>query len=75
MLDRAAPVLRRTPVYVDPTAERPISPSQAQDLRDRIARGRSPIFVAVPPAAAASEAGGANQLPSVLGQRVGLAGT
>jgi hypothetical protein len=76
VVDRAAQELRRAPVYVDPAAERPISSSAAQDLRNRIAAGPSPIFVAVLPAAAVAEAGGdVNQLPSVLGQRVGLQGT
>jgi hypothetical protein len=76
VLDRAAQELRRNSVYVDPAAERPISDSAAQALRDRIAGGRSPIFVAVLPASAVSEAGGdPSRLPSVLGQKVSLQGT
>ena len=75
VLDRAGQELRRTPVYVDPAAERAgdVSPPE---LQRKITDGDTPIFVAVLPAAAIAEAGGdAGQLPSTLAQKVGLQGT
>jgi hypothetical protein len=75
VLDQAAQALRRNPVYVDPSAERGREVS-ADTVQRRIASGGSPIFVAVLPSAAVTEAGGdASRLPSVLGQKVGLQGT
>src|SRR4051794_12741605 len=75
VLDRAAQELRRAPVYVDPAAERAGDVS-APELQRKITDGDTPIFVAVLPAAAIAEAGGdAGQLPSTLGQKVGLRGT
>ena len=75
VLDRAAAELRRSSVYVDPAAERAISASEADRLKERIRSGRSPIFVAVLPAAAIGEAGGEARLPEVMATRVGLQGT
>jgi hypothetical protein len=58
-LDRAADALALDPVYVDPGAERAISESDAEDLRQAISESDAgPIYIAVLPAAAAREAGG-----------------
>ncbi|HEX2118030.1 MAG TPA: hypothetical protein VHF91_02510 [Acidimicrobiales bacterium] len=75
VLDRAAQELRRSPVYVDPAAERAGQVS-AERLRERVGRGDGSLFVAVLPAAAASEAGGSVQqsLTTLMG-KVGLRGT
>jgi hypothetical protein len=58
-LDRAAESLRSDPVYVDPDAERAISESEADDLRQEIAREEAgPLYIAILPADTANEAGG-----------------
>ena len=78
VLDRAAAELRRTSVYVDPSADpqRSLSAPAAESLKQRIARGQTPIFVAVLPSSAVDEVGGdANRLPVALAQKVGLQGT
>ena len=78
VLDRAAAELRRSSVYVDPGADpqRTLSASAADGLKQRIARGQTPIFVAVLPTAAVDEVGGnPNELPVVLSRKVGLQGT
>ena len=75
VLDRAAQELRRDPVYVDPAAERAGDVSE-DGLRDRIRRGDRPVFVAVLPGAARSEAGGdLRQLTRTLMDKVGVRGT
>jgi hypothetical protein len=52
LVDRAVEGLRQDPVYVDPQAERALSESEAERLRERIAAAdSSPFFVAVVPAA------------------------
>lgn len=50
-VDTVAAALRKGPVYVDPRAERQLSPAQAATLADRISRADKPLFVAVLPAA------------------------
>ena len=76
LLDRAAEALRRDPVFVDPAAERTISPEEADRIRERIRRGGQPIFVAVLPEAAAAEAGGdPGRLAVALGEATRLRGT
>ena len=58
-IDRAAAALRADEVYVDPAAERRISAEDADRIRDRIeTSGAGPMYVAILPATAASEAGG-----------------
>ncbi len=75
VLDRAAQELRRSPVYVDPAAERAGQVS-AERLRERVGRGDGSLFVAVLPAAATSEAGGdVQQSVRTLMGKVGLRGT
>ena len=75
ILDEAAEELRRDPVYVADGAERSISSSEADELREAIRDGSQPLYVAVLPNAAEAEAGGLNGLPAALGEAVGLRGT
>jgi hypothetical protein len=59
IVDRAATALQSNPVYVDPAAERSITPAQAERLRTAIeTTGHGPIYIAVLPNAALNEAGG-----------------
>jgi hypothetical protein len=67
----AAESLRSDPVYVDPTAERALTDSEAGDLRDAIRDAGTPVFVAVLPASA----GGADEVARRLPEEVGLSGT
>ena len=70
-LEHAAETLRLDPVYVDPDAERAISDSDADDLRELITdEDAGPLYIAVLPASAAREAGG-----SVDGALREIAGT
>jgi hypothetical protein len=75
IVDRAAAALRNNPVYVDPKAEKTISPAEADRLRREIeTKGHGPIYVAILPAAALNEAGGdalgdADELHRRLGAR------
>jgi hypothetical protein len=48
-VDRAAQALRQDPVFVDPSAERALSASDAVRLRDQIRASGQPIFVAILP--------------------------
>jgi hypothetical protein len=59
VIDRAAQALQSDPVYVDPDAEKAISSSDAERIRQAITDKRAgPMYVAILPAAAADEAGG-----------------
>ena len=59
IIDRAVQELASDPVYVDPTAELAISDAAATDLRERISQtGAGPMYIAILPERAASEAGG-----------------
>jgi len=74
-LDAAASALKSNPVFVDGGAERARDVDQDR-IRALIRRGDTPVFVAVLPASAVSEAGGdVNRLPAALAERVGLRGT
>jgi hypothetical protein len=76
VLDTAATELQKDPVYVSPDAEKPISGSQADDLRRTIKDGSQALYIAVLPTAAEGEAsGGLNGLPEALYNAVGLQGT
>ncbi|MEY2478254.1 MAG: hypothetical protein QOG87_3569 [Actinomycetota bacterium] len=75
IIERAAQALKTDNVYVDPAAERKISDSEADDLRQQIRDSNVPIFIAILPAAAIAEAGDANQVPVALQTATGLAGT
>jgi hypothetical protein len=59
IIDRTATALQSNPVYVDPSAEKSITPAQAEQLRTEIeTKGHGPIYIAVLPKAALDEAGG-----------------
>jgi len=59
IVDRATTALQNNPVYVDPAAEKTITPAQAEQLRTEIeTKAHGPVYVAVLPNAALSEAGG-----------------
>jgi hypothetical protein len=59
VIDRAVASLRSDPVYVDARAERAIGDAAADRLRERIdGAGAGPIYVAILPTQAQSEAGG-----------------
>jgi hypothetical protein len=59
IVDRAATALQSNPVYVDPSAEKTITPAQAEQVRTEIeTKGHGPIYIAVLPNAALNEAGG-----------------
>ncbi|MDQ3856872.1 MAG: hypothetical protein M3327_00240 [Actinomycetota bacterium] len=58
-IDRAVAALREDEVYVDPAAERRISGEDADRIRERIdGSSAGPVYVAILPAKAATEAGG-----------------
>jgi len=58
-LSRAADALRDSSVYVDPEAERALTPDEASRVRALIARNDAgPMYVAVLPSSARDEAGG-----------------
>ena len=73
IIDRTATALQSNPVYVDPSAEKSITPAEAERLRTEIeTKGHGPIYIAVLPNAALDEAGGdavgvANELHRQLG--------
>lgn len=67
----AAEGLRSDPVFVDPAAERGLSESEADDLREQIRSSGTAIFVAVLPASA----GAAEDVVGQLTEETGLAGT
>ena len=75
LIDKAVASLASDPVYVDPGAEKTISPAEAEDLRNEIAtNAHGPVYIAVLPAAAVNEAGGdavgvVDELHSRLGRR------
>src|SRR5829696_10220733 len=58
-VDQAATALREDPVYVDPEADPGLSAGQERRLENQISEASAgPIYVAVLPPAARSEAGG-----------------
>ncbi len=73
-VEEAAEALRSDPVYVDAGAERALSESEADELRDRITASGVPVFVAVLPAAAAPDDAAAAALPGQLADATGLTG-
>src|SRR3712207_4432829 len=68
-LEEAAEALRRDSVYVDPSAERAISSSEADDLRDAIRAQGAAVFIAVLPESMAPTAEEAGELLVRLRQR------
>ena len=72
-MDAVAEQLRNDPVYVDPVAERELSESEIEDVREAIGEAWTPIYIAVLPADAADGAGGdpaevARQLSASVGR-------
>jgi hypothetical protein len=67
----AAEALRRDPVYVDPSAERALTETEADRLRDEIRSSGTPVFVAVLPA----DAGDADDVVRRLLEETSLSGT
>jgi hypothetical protein len=76
IVDRAATALQNSPVYVDPAAEKTITPAEAERLRTEIeTKGHGPIYIAVLPNAALNEAGGdAVGVTDELARKVGNPG-
>ncbi len=69
VLERAASALRQDAVYVDPDAERAISPGAADQFEAAVGGGETPIFIAILPASVAAEAGGdPGAVPGALAQ-------
>ncbi|MFM7212911.1 MAG: hypothetical protein ACKOYQ_13120, partial [Actinomycetota bacterium] len=73
-VDAIASALRNDPDYNDPSAENALTPGQATDLRDQIAATGLPIYIAVLPNTAATEAGGPDALLRDLRNAVGREG-
>lgn len=73
-VDTAVAALRSDPVYVDPAAEK-AGEVDANAVRAAIRSGSAPIYVAVLPAAAATEVGGPSNLPRAIGERLGRPAT
>lgn len=73
-IDAVASALRTDPVYNDPSAENALSPGQADDLRGQVAATGLPIYIAILPASAATEAGSADTLLRSLRDAVGREG-
>ena len=75
VLDEAVPELKQDRVYVAPDAELSISDAEERRIEEAIQEGDAPIFIAVLPLAAETEAGGRDQLPQALRAAVGFDGT
>ena len=75
VLEQAASALEQDLVFVHPDADPGLTPAEANALRDRITeRDAGPMYIAVLPARAASEAGGSvdaalSELQSEVGRR------
>lgn len=67
LLERAASALRQDAVYVDPDAERAISPGAADQLEAAVGGGETPIFIAILPASVAAEANNGPSLRRGMG--------
>ena len=75
-VDRTTGSLRGDPVYVDPSAKPTLAPAAAGQVRARIARTGTPVFVAVLPRQALAEAGGsAGRLAALVAGSLGRPGT
>jgi hypothetical protein len=70
-IEAAVQGLRRDPVFIDPAAERAISTTEAERLREQIRSAGTPVFVAVLP----TTAGDAQDVVRQLLQQTDLAGT
>jgi len=75
-VDRTTGSLRGDPVYVHPSARPTLTPAAAGQVRARIARTGTPVFVAVLPRQALAEAGGsAARLAALVAGSLGRPGT
>jgi len=75
-VDRTTGSLRGDPLYVHPSARPTLSPAAAGQVRARIARTGTPVFVAVLPRQALAEAGGsAGKLAAMVAGSLGRPGT
>jgi hypothetical protein len=75
-VDRTAGSLRDDPLYVHPAARPTLPPPDVERVRARLAVAGTPVFVAVLPGQARSEAGGdANRLAALVAASVGRPGT
>ncbi|HWC69414.1 MAG TPA: hypothetical protein VG478_15205 [Acidimicrobiales bacterium] len=75
-LDEVATALRSDPVFVDPDSEQAISDDAAQDLREDIRNGGTPVFVAIVPGTTVAEVGGdPNDVVRTIAETVRLPGT
>jgi hypothetical protein len=75
-VDRATGGLRDDPLYVNPSARPTLSPAAAAQVRARIARTGTPVFVAVLPRQALAETGGSpGRLAAMVAGSLGRAGT
>ncbi len=75
-VDRAAGNLRDDPLYVNPSARPTLSLPEQERIRARLALVGTPVYVAVLPGQAVSEArGDANRLAALVAASVGRPGT
>jgi hypothetical protein len=75
-VDRTTGSLRDDPLYVDPSARPTLTPAAAAQVRARIARTGTPVFVAVLPGQALAEAGGRPaRLAAMVAGSLGRPGT
>jgi hypothetical protein len=75
-VDRTTGSLRDDPLYVDPQARPTLAPAAAAQVRARIARTGTPVFVAVLPGQALAEAGGSPaRLAAMVAGSLGRPGT
>lgn len=75
-LGRAAEALQRSPLFVHPDATAGIDRSGRDGVLGRLMAATTPVYVAVLPASAGTQAlGGVSQLPSALFQQVRRPGT
>jgi hypothetical protein len=75
-VDRTAGNLRGDPLYVHPAARPTLSQPEAERIRARIALAGTPVYVAILPAQALTEASGdANRLAALVAASVGGPGT
>lgn len=71
LVDQAVAGLKTFPVYVDPTATLKLTGAEVNALAQQINKGSTRIYIAVLPAAAADEVGGADALPPAIGRVLG----
>ena len=76
VVDEVAAALRADAVFVDPNAERALSPSEADELRSAIVEAGTPLFIAViPQSALTATSGDPGLLTEQIAEATGLDGT